>query len=258
MNDVVQRQAIAPHIELVTLNRPEARNAVNAAVATQLGQAVEDIEADPDIWAVVLTGAGGVAFSAGADLKEVSEGGMAGLHTPRGGFAGFVTAQRAKPWIAAVDGFALAGGFELVLTCDLVVASRASMFGLPEVTRGLVAAAGGVYRLPRIVPRAIALELIATGARIDAARAHELGLINRLTEPGGAVEGALALAGAVCENAPLAVRESLGVARQAFDLDDATLMRASREAQARLATTQDFAEGPLAFIERRKPRWTGR
>jgi enoyl-CoA hydratase/carnithine racemase len=258
VTEVVLRERIAPHIELVTLNRPEARNAVNAAVAEGLGAVVADTEADPDIWAVILTGAGGVAFSAGADLREVSQGGMTGLYTPQGGFAGLVEARRMKPWIAAVDGFALAGGFELVLACDLAVASRTSAFGLPEVSRGLVAAAGGVYRLARALPRALALELIATGARIDATRAMELGLVNRVTESGAAVAAAQALAEAICANAPLAVRESLAIARQAVDLEDRALMALSIEAQRRLSQTEDFAEGPRAFLERRAPSWTGR
>lgn len=258
MTDIILRERIAPHIELVTLNRPAARNAISAAVTEKLSAIVADTEADDDIWAVVLTGAGGVAFCAGADLKEVSLGGMSRLYRPIGGFAGFVEAPRTKPWIAAVDGFALAGGFELVLTCDLCVASERSTFGLPEVTRGLIAAAGGIYRLTRAIPRAIAHELIATGAKIEAPRALELGLINRMTKPGEAVRVAVELATAICNNAPLAVRESLKIARQAADLDDPTLMRLSIEAQARLSETEDYAEGPRAFLERRKPHWVGR
>lgn len=258
VKDVILRERIAPHIELLTLNRPAARNAINARLTRQLATLVLETEADEEIWAVVLTGAGGTAFSAGADLKEVSQGGMTRLYTPEGGFAGFVTAPRTKPWIAAVDGFALAGGFEIALACDLCVASERSTFGLPEVSRGLMAAAGGVYRLARAVPRALALEWIATAATMDAKRARELGLVNRLTAPGEAVRVAIEVAQAICANAPLAVRESLIIARQALDQDDATLMRLSVEAQARLSTTADFAEGPRAFLERRKPRWAGR
>jgi enoyl-CoA hydratase/carnithine racemase len=258
MTSVVFHERVGPHIELVTLNRPEARNAVNAAVASQLGALVETLETDPEVWVVILTGAGGVAFSAGADLREVSNGGMEGLYTPQGGFAGFTEARRTKPWIAAVEGFALAGGFELVLACDLAVASSGSSFGLPEVSRGLVAAAGGAYRLVRAMPRALALELIATGDRLAASRAQALGLINRLTEDGHAVADALKLATAICANAPLAVRESLAIARQAADLNDRSLMRLSLEAQAGLSQTADFVEGPSAFLERRAPNWQGR
>ena len=258
MTDVILRERIAPHIELLTLNRPEARNAVNAALTRQLATIVAETERDEEIWAVILTGAGGTAFSAGADLKEVSQGGMTRLYTPEGGFAGFVSAPRAKPWIAAVDGFALAGGFEIALACDLCIASDSSTFGLPEVSRGLMAAAGGVYRLVRALPRALAFEWIATAASIGAKRAHELGLVNRLAAPRDSVRVATQVAQAICANAPLAVRESLKIARQALDLDDATLMRLSIEAQGRLSTTEDFAEGPRAFLERREPHWAGR
>ena len=159
------------HVALVTINRPAARNAVNGAVAQGMEAAVRETEADPAIRAVVLTGAGDAAFCAGADLKEVSAGGGAALWTEGGGFAGFVFAPRTKLWIAAVNGAALAGGTEIALACDLVVAAESASFGLPEVKRGLIAAAGGLYRLPRALPRAIALELIATGGRIDARRA---------------------------------------------------------------------------------------
>lgn len=247
-----------PHVALVTINRPDARNAVNGEVALALDAAVKRVEGDPDIWAAVLTGSGGVAFSAGADLKQVSEGGLDGLYTPDGQFAGFVKHKRDKAWIAAVEGFALAGGCELALSCDMIVAAEQSSFALPEVTRGLVAAAGGVYRLPRAIPKALAFELIATGDRITASRAAELGLVNRVTPSGGAVEGGLALAERICANAPIAVRESLKVARLALDLDDDALFAFGLSAQEIVKTTQDFKEGPIAFIEKRAPRWQGR
>jgi len=143
----------ADHVALVTINRPAARNAVNGAVASGLEAAIDQTEADPDIWAVIITGAGNQAFCAGADLKEISAGRGAGLRTERGGFAGFVHAPRTKPWIAAVNGPALAGGCEIVLTCELVVAAEGAVFGLPEVKRGLMAVAGGLYRLPRVLPQ---------------------------------------------------------------------------------------------------------
>lgn len=248
----------APHVALVTIRRPEARNAVNGAVAVALDRAVKQVENDPEIWAAVLTGAGGVAFSSGADLKEVSAGRIETLFTPDGAFAGFVKHARAKVWIAAVDGFALAGGFEIALACDMIVASENSSFSLPEVTRGLIAAAGGVYRLVRAMPRAIALELLATGDRLSPARAAELGLVNHVTEKGQAVAGALELATKICANAPIAVRESLQVARRAYDLDDDALFALGLEGQNRVMATEDFAEGPRAFIEKRAPRWKGR
>src|SRR5689334_3049860 len=163
MTEPTDKQAVLfdvvePHIALVTLNRPEARNAVNGAVAAGLEQAVERIEADTDLWVAILTGAGPV-FCAGADLKEVSAGNAAALATEKGGFGGFVRARRSKLWIAAAQGHALAGGLELLLSCDLAVAAEEANFGLPEVKRSLVAGAGGVFRLPRALPRAIALEL---------------------------------------------------------------------------------------------------
>jgi enoyl-CoA hydratase/carnithine racemase len=247
-----------PYVALVTVNRPEARNAVNHRVAVTLARLVEELEADPEVRCVVLTGAGGLAFSAGADLKEVAAGGLHALSTPVNGFAGFVTAVRAKPWIAAVNGFALAGGFEVALACDMIVAADDAVFGLPEVTRGLIAAAGGLYRLPRRLPRALALELIATGQRIDAQRAAVHGLVNRVVPAAETVAAAIELATSIAANAPVAVRESLMIARQAYDLDDAALFRLSAESQERIMRTEDFQEGPRAFIEKRAPRWVGR
>ena len=246
------------HVALVTFNRPAARNAVNAAVAQALDAIVRQTEADPEIWAVVLTGAGEAAFCAGADLKEVSAGAGAALWTEGGGFAGFVFAPRTKLWIAAVNGAALAGGTEIALACDLVVAAESASFGLPEVKRGLIAAAGGLYRLPRALPRAIALELIATGGRIDARRAHHFGMVNRLAPAAAARSEAMALAEMVCENAPVAVRESLQVARRAAELEDAELRRLSEGARTRVMQTEDYREGPRAFIEKRPPVWRGR
>ena len=256
-SDAVSYALVRPHVALVTIRRPEARNAVNGEVATALDGLVRDIEASPDIWAVVLTGAGDQAFSAGADLKEVAAGRIDKLWT-NAGFAGFVNASRSKPWIAAVNGFALAGGFEIALACDLIVASDDAAFGLPEVTRGLLPAAGGVYRLPRALPRAIAFELIAVGGRLEAARALSLGLVNRVAPKNATVDTAIELAASIAANAPLAVREALAIARQAHDLDDPALSRLSLDAQARLELTADFREGPRAFIEKRAPRWCGK
>ncbi|PBI92109.1 Carnitinyl-CoA dehydratase [Variovorax boronicumulans] len=248
------------HVALVTIDRPEARNAVNGDVASGLEAAVDATEADDDIRAVVLTGAGREAFCAGADLKEVSAGRGSALRTERGGFAGFVYRERSKPWIAAVNGKALAGGTELVLACDLVVAVRQAAFGLPEVLRGLIAAAGGLYRLPRAIPPNIALELILTAGQLDAERAHGFGLVNRLVADVDALrEAALALAAEIARNGPVAVRQSLRVAREANSgLDEAALRALTRDAFERVAASEDFKEGPRAFIEKRAPRWTGR
>ncbi|HEV2593840.1 MAG TPA: enoyl-CoA hydratase-related protein [Sphingomicrobium sp.] len=246
------------HVAIVTLNRPEARNAINAALTTEFEAAVRDVEADADVWVVVLTGAGQIAFSSGADLKEVTDGNLMKIIGGPYGLAGFVHAPRSKPWIAAVEGMALAGGCELALACDLIVASEGGFFGLPEVTRGLIASAGGVYRLPRAIPRAIAIECILTANRLSAERAYEFGMVNRLVPKGQALTVAIALASQIACNAPIAVRESLAIARAALDLDDASLRKLSDEAQERVISTEDFADGPRAFVEKRSPIWKGR
>ena len=251
-------QRLADHVALVTLNRPQARNAVNGAVANGLQAAVDQTEADPDIWVVVLTGAGADVFCAGADLKEVSAGRSAALRTERGGFAGFVYGQRAKPWIAAVNGLALAGGCEIALACDMIVAADHAAFGLPEVLRGLMAAAGGVFRLPRALPPKIAIELILTAGRIDALRARDFGLVNAVVPRAQVVAQALELAQRITKNAPVAVRESLRIARCANDLSEAELRAMVDDGMTRVAASADYKEGPLAFIEKREPRWTGR
>lgn len=258
MQDVVKFEIVEPRIALVTINRPEARNAVNGAVAAGLEAAVERIEQDQDLWAAVLTGAGPHAFCAGADLKEVAAGNSASLATEKGGFGGFVRAQRTKLWIAAAQGHALAGGLELLLACDLAVAAETATFGLPEVKRSLVAAAGGVFRLPRALPRPIALQMIATGEPITAARAAQFGLVNEVVPATEVQAAALALARKVCSNAPVAVRESLAIAHQAADLDEKALWELSRQAGQRIRETEDFKEGPRAFVEKRPPRWVGR
>lgn len=255
---VVLFEQPAPHIALVTLNRPEARNAVNGEVAQAIDAIVKKTEADPDIWVVVLASSNDKVFSAGADLKEVSQGRVETLWTENGGFAGLVHAKRSKPWIAAVEGLALAGGCELALACDIIVAGEGGGFGLPEVTRGLVAAAGGLYRLPRVLPKAIAIDLILTAERISTERAAQFGMVSRLTPAGKARETALDLAKTITANAPLAVRESLAVVKLADDLDDDALRRLSDEAQSRVQVTEDFFEGSTAFVEKRPPAWKGR
>jgi len=245
------------HIALLTIRRPEARNAVNAAVAQGLEAAIDQLEADENLWVGILTGEGPV-FSAGADLKEIAAGNAAGLATPLGGFGGITRRERVKPIIAAVDGPALAGGCEIALACDMIVASKAAAFGLPEVKRSLVAAAGGLFRLPRALPPKIAMEVVLTGDPISAERAYEYGLVNELVEPGQAVEAARALAERICANAPVAVWESRKIVLDAATADDDTLWQRSGAAFARVAQTEDFAEGPRAFIEKRPPAWKGR
>lgn len=259
MSEAVTVQRLPDHLALVTINRPEARNAVDGAVARGLEAAIDATEADPDVWVVVLTGSGPDAFCAGADLKAISGGRGRELWTERGGFAGFVFRTRSKPWIAAVNGPALAGGCEIALACDLIVAVPGARFGLPEVKRGLIASAGGLYRLPRALPPALAREMILTGEPIGADRAQAFGMVNALApDAAGLLAAAQALAARITANAPVSVRESLAVARLAFDRTDDELRRASEEGQGRNMASEDFKEGPLAFIEKRAPRWQGR
>lgn len=244
-------------VAVITINRPEARNAVNGAVATGIEAAVDRLEDDPERWAGVLTGEGAV-FSAGADLKAIAGGQAGELATRKGGFGGLTQRERVKPLIAAVGGPALAGGCELALACDLIVASRNAAFGLPEVKRALVAAAGGLFRLPRAVPFNVAMEVALTGEPLSAERAYEVGLVNRLVDEGQALAEAVALAERICANAPLAVQETRRIVLAAHTADDETLWRMSVEGLGRMMTTEDFAEGPRAFIEKRPPNWTGR
>jgi enoyl-CoA hydratase len=244
-------------VAVLTINRPEARNAVNGDVARSMEEGLDRLEEDEGVWVGIVTGAGPV-FSAGADLKAIASGQAADLQTKRGGFGGIAARERTKPLIAAVDGPALAGGTEIVLSCDLVVASTNARFGIPEVKRSLVAAAGGLFRLPRALPPNIAMELALTGDPIDADRAHHFGLVNELVEPGTALEAALALAERITANAPIAVRESRRVLVEGMLADDDTAWKVTFDAMAKAMATEDFAEGPRAFIEKRAPEWKGR
>jgi enoyl-CoA hydratase len=244
-------------VAVLTINRPLARNAVNGEVARSMEAGIDRLEADPEVWVGVVAGNGPV-FSAGADLKVIATGGPQELITERGGFGGIAQREREKPLIAAVDGPALAGGCEIALACDLIVASRQAAFGIPEVKRSLIAAAGGLFRLPRALPRNVALELALTGDPIDAERAYALGLVNVLTEPGAALEGALALAERICANAPLAVRASRKVLLASAFAPDEVGWQLTNEQFAGLFKTEDFAEGPRAFVEKRPPSWKGR
>ncbi len=244
-------------VALLTINRPEARNAVNGAVASGMEEAIDKLEADDEVWVGIVTGTGPV-FSAGADLKAVASGDAGGLQTKRGGFAGIARRERSKPMIAAVNGAALAGGCEIVLACDLVVASTEARFGIPEVKRSLVAGAGGLFRLPRALPKNIAMELALTGDPIDVQRAYELGLVNRICEPDALIDTAIALADQITANAPLAVRASRDIVLRGMLADDDTAWRITNEAFAAVAQSEDFGEGPRAFIEKRAPQWKGR
>jgi enoyl-CoA hydratase len=244
-------------IAVLTMNRPEARNAVNGDVAKAMEEGIDRLEDDGELWAGVIAGNGPV-FSAGADLKVVAAGRPQDLLTERGGFGGIARRERRKPIVAAVDGPALAGGCEIALACDLIVASRQAAFGLPEVKRSLVAAAGGLFRLPRAVPRNVALEIALTGDPIDAERAHNLGLVNELVEPGEAVESAVALAERITANAPLAVWASRRVVLGSAGEGDDVGWRLTDEAFGEILRSEDFAEGPRAFVEKRPPEWKGR
>jgi enoyl-CoA hydratase len=244
-------------VALITIDRADARNAVNGAVASGLEAAVERLEADGELWAGVIAARGPV-FSAGADLKEIAAGRAASLATERGGFAGITRLERSKPLIAAVDAPALAGGCEIVLSCDLVVASTAASFGIPEVKRALVAGAGGLFRLPRVLPPNAAMQLALTGNPITAERAFALGMVNELCAPGEAVDAALALAEQVCANAPRAVQASRELVLRGAHADDAAAWEMTDAAMIEVMRGEDFREGPRAFIEKRAPVWTGR
>ncbi len=247
----------AGRVGTITLDRPAARNAINGQIARGIEAAIDRIEDDPEVWVGILAAKGPV-FCAGADLRAASEGRGAELATARGGFGGIVKRRRTKPLIAAVDGPALAGGCEIVLACDLVVASTDARFGIPEVKRGLIAGAGGLFRLGRHLPRNLAMQLALTGDPIDAARAAHFGMVNILTDPGQALVGAMALADQVVANAPVSVRLSRQVLLDTAAMDDAEAFEASAAAFVLNCQSADFTEGPAAFLEKRAPRWSGR
>jgi len=246
------------HVEILTINRPEARNAINGEVSTSMSAALDELEADDDCSVVVLTGAGDKAFSAGMDLKAFASGEGGAIMGGSGGFGGITQRQFPKPVIAAVNGAALAGGCEIMLACDLVVAAEHATFGIPEAKRGLVAGAGGLIRLPKRLPLAVALELALTGDPIDSARALQLGLINRVVPADRLMDEALALAGVIADNAPLAVRWSKKVMVRAAGMSEEEGWQLNAEAVGVVFSSADAMEGPVAFAEKRKPNWQGR
>ncbi len=241
-------------VEILRLNRPEAKNAVSPEVSVAMAEALDAIEDDPSARAVVVTGTGDV-FSAGADLKVVAQGRGAEIAAAKGGFAGLVTRDFPKPVIAAVQGAALAGGFELVLSCDLVVAADDARFGIPEVQRGLIAAAGALLRLPKRVPLALALELAMTGDPISATRAFELGLVNRLVPRDRVLDEAIALAERIGENSPIAVRLSRALVKEAAELSESDGWGRNAKYAVEVFGSGDAIEGSTAFAEKRKPNW---
>ncbi len=246
------------HVVILTINRPEARNAINGPVSLAMSGFMDELAEDPDCWVVVITGSGDKAFSAGMDLKAFASGEGGDIMGASGGFGGLTQRSFPKPIIAAVNGSALAGGFEIMLSCDLVVAAEHATFGIPEAKRGLIAGAGGLIRMPKRLPIAVALELAMTGDTIDAARAFELGLVNRVVPSSVVIEEAVSLADRIAANAPLAVRYSKSVMKQAAELSEAEGWKINAEAVGVVFTSADAMEGPVAFAEKRPPNWQGK
>ena len=246
---------VADGVMTITINRPAAKNAVNKDVAIGIAAALDQLDADDSTHVVILTGAGGT-FCSGMDLKAFVTG-----ETPYvegRGFAGMVQRSTDKPLIAAVEGYALAGGCELAITCDLIVAADNAKFGIPEVKRGLVAAAGGLVRLPSQIPYRVAMELALTGEFMDADRAMAMGLINQLTTPGEALATARALAAQIAENGPLAVKVSKAIIKASRDWTDDEAFTKQHALTQPVFTSEDAIEGATAFAEKRKPQWKGR
>jgi len=241
---------------IVRINRPEARNAINYDCALEMAEAFDRLDADPLLRIGILTGTQ-TMFSAGMDLKEFAK--TRQRPSPEGrGFGGLNEKPPAKPLIAAVEGFALAGGFEMVLACDLVVAGRNAVFGLPETKRGLIPGSGGMLRLPRRIPYQVAMEIVLTGDSIDAQRAYDLGLVNHLSEPGQAMHDALLLAQRIAENGPLAVQMAKHIMTVGMDWSQQEMFERQRPLLKQILESEDAREGALAFAEKRKPQWKGR
>lgn len=252
------------HVMIITINRPEARNAVNLAVHMGIGEALEEAEADPEVRAIILTGAGDQAFCAGADLKALARGEVMRPEKQEHidwGFAGYVAHTISKPTIAAVNGVALGGGTELTLASDMAIAADSATFGLPEVKRGIFAGAGGAFRLARQVPPKIAMEILLTGDPITAQRALELGLVNAVAPRAQLLDQALELANRIAVNAPLSVRASKRIAlgiQNGKVASEQDFWAMSAAEGAALMQSEDAKEGPRAFAEKRAPRWTGK
>ena len=240
---------------VITIDRPEARNAVNPAVAEGVSEGLRQLDEDDALSAGVLTGGGGT-FSAGMDLKAFAAGQRPVVGDR--GFAGLTNAEVGKPLIAAVEGWAMGGGFEMALACDLIVAADTARFGLPEVKRGIVAGAGGAFRLPRRLPHHVAMEVLLTGQPLEAARAEHFGLVNRVVAEGRSVDAALELAGSVTANAPLALKGVKEIVRRTTGMADAAAFAEQGPVVERLRASDDAAEGARAFAEKRAPSWRAR
>ena len=251
------------HVMIVTLNRPDARNAINEAVWLGVGEALAEAEADVEVRAVIVTGAGEQSFCAGADLKALSRGERIAPEDPAKqawGFAGIVAHHISKPLIAAVNGAALGGGTEITLACDLAVAADSASFGLPEVKRGILAGAGGAFRLVQQLPKKVAMEMLLTGDPISAARALELGLVNAVVPRESLLDAALALAKRIAVNAPLSVQASKRIALGIVDgriASDEAGWKQTRQESVTVMRSADAREGPRAFAEKRAPVWKG-
>lgn len=262
MSDTQTTAAVAPavltevdgNVLIVTINRPEAKNAVNQAVAQGIAAAMDRLDADPDLRCAILTGAGGT-FCSGMDLKGFLRGESPSV--PGRGFGALSQWTPKKPIVAAVDGYALAGGMELALSCDLIVATASAKFGIPEAKRGLAAAAGGLIKLPRQIPPRIAMELALTGDFITAQRAYELGFVNQISE-GPSLDAAKALAARVAENGPMALIASKAIIRESHEWTDAEMWDRQAAYTGPVLTSQDAREGAAAFAEKRKPNWQGK
>jgi enoyl-CoA hydratase len=254
MADEVQVE-FSGRVTIITINRPQARNAINHAVSAAVAQALDDLDERDDLTVGIITGAGRT-FSSGMDLKAFLAG--ENVTVPGRGLGGLTQRPPAKPLIAAVEGWALAGGCEIALACDLIVAADDAKFGIPEVKRGLVAGAGGLVRLPRRIPAGIAMELALTGDPLPAADAHRLGLVNKLTAPGQALAGALALAERIAANGPLAVAATKQIVGQQFDWQLAEVWEKQEPIMRPAFQSKDAREGALAFAEKRAPVWQGR
>ncbi|GAY09132.1 enoyl-CoA hydratase-related protein [Pseudonocardia sp. N23] len=240
------------HVLLIRMERPAKRNAVDAAMTAALDAALNELEDDPDLWCGVLSGGPGT-FCAGTDLAT-----RAGEPTPRGGNYGVVRRVRSTPLVAAVEGAAYGGGFEIVLACDMVVAARSARFALPEVARGLVANCGALFRTHRPLPLTVAKQMLLTGRPLDAQRAYDLGLVGELVDDGEAEDAAVALAEQVCANSPVAVRATLRAVDAVVSESDERGWRATAVAGVVIDGSEDKAEGVAAFLDKREPRWTGR